>query len=237
MKVFLDAGHGGKDPGAVGNGLKEKDIALSVTLKVGEILQRHNIEVIYSRTTDVFLELYERTNKANKAKTDVFVSIHCNSAANKNARGVETFSHIGSIQGAKLARLIQGSLVETNIFSHNRGIKTANFYVIRKSNMPAALTELGFISNSLDAQILKNKQNELAEAVAKGILNYFGIKYKPIKIEKNKIKVRIKGTLHHFDGVYENGTNYVAIRQVAEVLGYKVDWDNKKKEVLIDLRK
>ena len=178
MKVFLDAGHGGKDPGAVGNGLKEKDIVLNVTKKVGEILKHHGIEVEYSRTTDTFLELHERANKANRANAKVFVSVHVNSAANTQARGVETYHYTNSSQGARLARAIQTSIVTSNIFSQNRGVKTANFVVLRQTKMPAALIELGFISNSQDAQILRTKQNEIAEAVARGILSYLGIEYK-----------------------------------------------------------
>ncbi|WMM26808.1 N-acetylmuramoyl-L-alanine amidase [Tissierella sp. MB52-C2] len=183
MKVFLDAGHGGKDPGALGNGLQEKDIALSVTLKVGEILKRHNVEVIYSRTTDVFLELSERTNLANKANADIFVSIHCNAAENVNAKGVETFSYPNSTKGTALAKCIQDSILQSKIYTLNRGIKTANFAVLRQSNMPSALVELAFITNIDDFKILKDKQEELALAVAKGILNYLGVKY----IEKTKI--------------------------------------------------
>lgn len=89
--VVLDAGHGGKDPGNLGNGYKEKDIALSVTLKVGEQLEKNpNIKVIYTRKTDVFIELKDRPRIANKAKADLFVSIHCN-AHKTQASGTETF--------------------------------------------------------------------------------------------------------------------------------------------------
>lgn len=234
MKVFLDAGHGGNDPGAVGNGLREKDIVLNVTKKIGEILKHHGIEVEYSRTTDTFLKLHERANKANRAKAKVFVSVHVNSATNTQARGVETFSYPNSAEGGKLARAIQSSIVSSKIFAHNRGTKTANFAVLRLTNMPAALVELGFISNKLDAEILKNKQNEMALAVAKGILNYLGIKHEDKKENENKVKVRIKGKLYYVDGFKKDNVNYVAIRQVLEILGYKVGWDNEKQEVLID---
>lgn len=182
IKVFLDAGHGGKDPGALGNSLKEKDIALSVTLKIGEILKRHNIEVLYSRTTDIFLELSERTNLANKANVDIFISIHCNAAGNINGKGVDTFSYPNSSKGIVLAKCIQDSILQSKVYTLDRGIKTANFAVLRQSNMPSALVELAFITNADDAKILKDKQEELALAVAKGIFNYSGIKY----IEKAK---------------------------------------------------
>lgn len=178
MKVFLDAGHGGKDPGALGNGMKEKDINLSVTLKVGNILANHGISVGYSRTTDVFLELVDRAKKANNFGADIFVSIHCNAAENTAAQGVETYRYPNSTNGAKLGKSIQDSIISNKLCSKNRGTKTANFAVLRLTNMPAALIEMGFITNKEDSLILKNKQNELAIAIAKGILNYLGITYK-----------------------------------------------------------
>lgn len=176
-KAHIDFGHGGRDPGAVCNGLKEKNIALVVGLEVCEILERHNVEVSYSRTDDTFIELSHRAAIANKFDADIFVSLHINSATNKDARGVETFSLIGSSKGAILAKNIQDQLTEDKIFTVNRGTKTANFAVLRLTKMPAALVELGFISNPEDANILRNKQSEIAKSVAKGILNYLGIKY------------------------------------------------------------
>lgn len=178
-KVFIDPGHGGNDPGAIGkrHGLQEKDIALSAGFKVGESLKRHGIDVCYTRTTDTFVELTERANLANKAGADIFVSIHCNSASDSGAQGVETYSYLGSSKGTILAKCIQDSIIRSGAYTKNRGIKTANFAVLRQTNMPAALVEMGFISNKEDAEILKNKQNELAESIAKGILDYVGVKY------------------------------------------------------------
>ena len=91
FKVVLDAGHGGKDPGAVKNGVKEKDVALAVVLKIGKILEKNKeIEVVYTRKTDVFIELNERANIANKAKANLFVSVHCNSVKSGNPIGAMT---------------------------------------------------------------------------------------------------------------------------------------------------
>ena len=91
FKVVLDAGHGGKDPGAVKNGVKEKDVVLDVVLKIGKILEKNNeIEVVYTRKTDVFVELRERANIANKAKANLFISVHCNSVKSGNPIGAMT---------------------------------------------------------------------------------------------------------------------------------------------------
>ncbi|MES2485594.1 MAG: N-acetylmuramoyl-L-alanine amidase, partial [Bacteroidota bacterium] len=99
FRVVLDAGHGGKDYGAVYHGFIEKNIALNVALKVGKILEKENIEVIYTRKTDVFIELKERPNIANKADANLFVSVHCNGEAKKTAFGTETF-FIGNSKNA-----------------------------------------------------------------------------------------------------------------------------------------
>lgn len=238
MKVFLDAGHGGKDPGALGNGLKEKDITLSVTLKVGEILKNHGITVGYSRTTDVFVELADRAKKANNFGADVFVSIHTNAAENINAKGVETFSYPGSVKGSRLAQAIQDSVLDDKLYTINRGTKTANFAVLRLTNMPAALVEMGFITNGEDANILKNRQNELAIAIAKGVLKFLGV---PFNASNNTIKVSINGKVREVKGYFKNGTNYVyvgdkayPIREVLTALGFKnIDWNNNTKTVIV----
>ena len=92
FKVVLDAGHGGEDPGAIKNGIKEKDVVLDVVLKIGKILEKNkNIEVIYTRKTDIFIGLRERANIANKAKANLFISVHCNGVKSTAARGTETF--------------------------------------------------------------------------------------------------------------------------------------------------
>lgn len=92
-KVVIDAGHGGKDPGAIGGNSKEKDIALSIALKVGKLIEDNfsDVKVIYTRKTDVFVELYNRAKVANENHADLFISIHCNANKNKNAYGTETF--------------------------------------------------------------------------------------------------------------------------------------------------
>lgn len=178
--VTLDAGHGGKDPGAVGNGLKEKDITLEVVKKIAEILKANGVHVNYSRTTDVYLSLTERTNKANSDKSDLFVSVHTNAHNTEKAHGVETFSHPTSSKGLILSKNIHKHvLADKSLYTTNRGTKTANFAVVRQTKMPSALIELAFITNKADAQILKTKQDAFALAIAKGILETLNIPLSP----------------------------------------------------------
>lgn len=177
-KVYLDYGHGGADPGAVNSNYKEADQVLQIGELVTKELERHNVIVVHSRRNNSTMSLKARTDKANRAKADILVSLHNNSFSNKSANGVETFSYPGSKSGARLSKAIQDELIATRLFKSNRGTKTANFHMLRESHMPGALTELGFISNEVDLKVILNKKNELATAVAKGILKYLGIGYK-----------------------------------------------------------
>ncbi|NME94612.1 N-acetylmuramoyl-L-alanine amidase [Clostridium cochlearium] len=179
IKVCLDAGHGGYDPGAIGpTGVKEKDVTLSITLKVGRILKQNGVDVVYTRTTDNVSwpsneseDLKKRCDIANAFNAQYFVSIHANSASISEAKGTEVYYSPGSVNGEKLAKYIQDEVVKATEL-YNRGIKTANFYVLRNTNAPAALVETGFISNPKEEQLLKSDafQEKMAQAIAKGIL-------------------------------------------------------------------
>lgn len=217
-KVWLDAGHGGNDPGALGNGLKEKDITLAVTLKIGKELERHGVKVGYTRKNDKTINLNSRGPLANKYGADVFVSIHAN-AHNSNAQGVETYSFPNSKNGARLAKFIQDEVLKAKLYTKNRGTKTANFAVLRQSRMPSALIETAFITNKEDAKLLKTRQNEFAEAIAKGILDYLRIRYIP---EKNPTapKQNSKGLYKVQVGAFSNKSNADKLAQELKKKGY-----------------
>lgn len=128
------------------------------------------MKIIYSRTTDKTVVLATRARMANNAKADILVSIHANSFRTSLVRGIETFSFPNSVKGRELARDIHNEMLkDKSLYSVNRGLKTANFLILRESNMPAALTELAFISNANDANILRIKQKEFARRIADGI--------------------------------------------------------------------
>ena len=213
-KVFIDAGHGGKDPGAIGNELKEKDIVLNVALKVGKELERHGINVEYSRKSDKFISLSDRAVMANKAKADVFVSIHCNAFGDKKAQGVEVFHYPNKSEGKKLATSILDSIINAKLYTRNRGIKTDTFAVLRKTKMTAVLIEIGFITNSQDAALLKNKQSEFATAIAKGVLKYLGINYKPSNNSNSKELYKVQV------GAFSNKANAEKLSNELKKKGY-----------------
>lgn len=217
-KVWLDFGHGGKDPGAIGNGLREKDITLSVGLKVGKELERHGIKVGYSRKNDKTISLNDRAKLANNFGANVFVSIHTNAFGDSKAQGVETFSYPTSKSGARLAKNIQDEVIKAKLYHRNRGLKTANFAVLRQTKMTASLIEMAFITNKQDANLLKTKQNEFAIAITKGILNHLGIKYKAIQPKPSKPS---SGKLYKVQvGAFSNKKNAEKLSEELRKKGY-----------------
>lgn len=185
--VYIDAGHGGNDPGATNGSNKEKTINLNVSLEVKKHLERHNVKVFLSRSGDTNPTLSQRTNDANSKNVNCFVSIHCNSFSNTSSQGVETFSFEGNYPTSeKLRNSIHDEVIKKGLYTKNRGYKKANFHVLRETKMDAALIEMAFISNSQDLQLLLNRQKDFAECIAKGILSYFGISWKNEIIEQPK---------------------------------------------------
>ncbi len=178
LKVFIDPGHGGSDPGAVGNGLQEKNIVLSISKKLGTILNSYGISVKYSRTNDTFVDLAPRAQMANNLGANLFVSIHTN-AATASARGTECYTHPNDNSKTKNLSANISKSISSRLGIANRGHKEENFAVLRLTSMPAVLVETAFISNSSDANLLKNRQDDFANAIANQILSYFNISNKP----------------------------------------------------------
>ena len=180
-KVVIDPGHGGSDPGAVGiNGLKETDIVLEVSKTVSEFLSNKGVQTILTRSDERTLDLQPRVAKANNFKADAFVSIHANATRGKrkDVNGLETYYYSGS-KGYSLAKNIHKQILITSSQSPDRGVRRSRFYVIRKSSMPAALVEIGFVTGMYDAALLRQKayRDKMAFAIAKGILNYLKVSY------------------------------------------------------------
>ncbi|WP_232726088.1 N-acetylmuramoyl-L-alanine amidase [Bacillus sp. FJAT-42315] len=175
VHIWLDAGHGGQDAGAIGNGVLEKEIALTLALQTGKHLIDHYIcEVSYTRMTDTFVELSDRATMANKAGADFFISFHVNSSTNSSANGFESYRYPGT-QGKTLQFQVDVHEAVMSFMksygSKDRQMKESNFAVLRETNMPAVLGENLFISNLEEAKLLKNQQFLLgvAQAYAEGI--------------------------------------------------------------------
>lgn len=244
-KICLDPGHSSTLPGARGNGLKEEESTLKLTLMVGEILREASIGVIYTRMTKEALGktnsdcLQKRCQMANAQGVDAFISIHHNSATNINATGIETLYNLRYTSSIILAEALQQELIAATRMC-SRGLKKReDLYVLNGTKMPACLIEIGFLSHEIDAKLLKEVSflQECAEAIAKGIQNY--LKRQGEEAVKGEIvqeeAIWINGEKRMLPTVMKDGVTYVPLRMLSESLGAKViyDPDTKVKEIYL----
>lgn len=176
--VVLDPGHGGIDPGAMGpGGLKESDVVLRVAKSCQRHLELWGVKVFMTRSNDSYISLEGRAKYANQKRADAFLSIHCNSAKNP-AQGIETFIARRTAVSYPLAEAIQEQLVGSFPGSPDRGVKRANFTVLTKTAMAAALAELEFIHTPKGERILSDEatQDLYGFVLATGLAEFLGMK-------------------------------------------------------------
>ncbi len=183
IKIFIDPGHGGPDPGAIGNNVIEEYVNLNVSLELVRVLREAGFNVkIYRTTSDENVlsnknaDLRNRATTANDWGADYFISIHTNSSENTSAQGVEAYVYRLGGTSERLAQSIVDS-VANDLGSVNRGVMQANFAVLKRTNMPAVLVELGYLTNSTEALNLNSPawQRKVAVAIANGIINAIGL--------------------------------------------------------------
>lgn len=181
--IMLDAGHGGANPGAVYEGRQEKDDALALVLAIGPILENNGIDVLYTRTTDVYQTPLEKAQLANEAGVDFFVSIHRNSFPEDNVvSGVESLVYDLSGIKYEMAKNINAQL-ETVGFV-DLGVKARpNLIVLRRTRMPSVLVEAGFINSNTDNQLFDANFDAIARAIADGIIETIDVM--PSTLETN----------------------------------------------------
>ena len=192
--VYLDAGHGGYDPGASYFGISEKSLTLAIQSRVKAKLEAEGYQVVTTRTSDTYVDLADRSRAANASESDIFVSIHINASGSSAAQGIETYyyqpyaeypSRINATYHANptrlsmsdtLANAIQSSLINAT-GAQNQGVKRQTFAVLRETTAPAVLLELGFLSNPQEAARLNTSayQETLANAIVAGIKRYYSI--------------------------------------------------------------
>lgn len=186
---MVDPGHGGNDPGAVGpTGFYEKYAALDISLRARRYMEETGeIKVKLTRDSDIRLgnderqDINKRVQLANNSGADVFVSIHTNSFNNQAANGIETWYHRGSEKGKEMALMVQDSLIRTTgLLSRGTKETSSNFEigVLKYTNMPAILVEVGFISNPAEEALLKSEafRDSVARAIADGVISFLGVK-------------------------------------------------------------
>ena len=169
--VVVDAGHGGKDNGAFRRyGGAEKNATLDVATRLAAKLRESQFRVVMTRSSDVFIELDERAAISNRQKNAIFVSVHFNDSGRRGIRGFETYYH--SPVARQLAYRIQQQIM-TLPGAVNRGVKTANFRVLRKAEYPAVLVECGFLSNRSEGAAARSasRRDSLADKIAEAIVD------------------------------------------------------------------
>ena len=193
MKVFLGVGHGGSDPGAVANGVKEKDLNLSIALACRELLEWYGVTVGMSRTKDENDPIGDEVKECNAFAPDLAVDIHNNAGGGD---GGEVFYHHGGGKGKTLAENILAEIAKVG--QNSRGIKTRknsngkDYYAfIRNTSCPAVIVECAFVDNPTDLQILstEEKRKEMGVAIAKGILKTLGVEIQPDRGTMYKVQV------------------------------------------------
>lgn len=170
-KIVLDAGHGGEDPGATQSGRQEKEDNLNLALAVGKILQNNGVDVIYTRTNDVYQTPFQKAQIANQEDADFFISFHRNSSPMMNQySGVETLVYDRSGKKLEMAEEINEKLADVGF--QNLGIRERpGLVVLRRTKMPALLVETGFINSEADNQLYDERFEQIAQAIAEGILD------------------------------------------------------------------
>ena len=210
VKVFLSAGHGGSDPGAVANGLYEKTINLNTLLACKQELERHGVTVVCSRTIDENDPVAQEVKEANASGADIAVSFHINAGGGD---GFEAYYHSANSKGKKLAALCEKQVKALD--QNSRGLKTGDhLYFVRKTKMTSVLVESFFLDNKKDKTIgdTLTEQMRFGIAYAKAILDYFGITYK--SSNKNKVyKVQV--------GAYEDKANAENMKKQLKSAGFE----------------
>lgn len=217
-KVFIGVGHGGSDSGAVANGLKEKDLNLAIALACNEVLQKHGLKILMSRTKDETDTLKEEIKECNNFNPDLAIDIHNNAGGGD---GAEVFHTINGGTGKTLAQNILNEIVA--IGQNSRGIKTKKnasgkdyFGFVRDIKAPSVIVECAFIDNAKDIKIIDTaaKQKIMGLAIAKGVLKTLNIKYvEPTATTSNKIyRVQV--------GAYSKKANAEAMQEKLKSAGF-----------------
>lgn len=210
VKIFIDPGHGGSDPGATANGLREKDLTLKISQKISDYLKEYKgVSVKLSRTTDKTLSLKQRTDMANRWGADYLLSVHINAGGGTGYEDYIYNSLSNTSRTAKLRDTIHAEIVKAIGNVRNRGKKKANFHMLRESKMPAMLSENLFIDTKTDADKLKSNAflNKIARGHAVGIAKAFNLKKKVKKVSNKPSKVHEKGWNWAVKNGFVNGKN------------------------------
>lgn len=242
--IAIDDGHGMETAGkrSPDGVLRENDFNRAVADLLDVHLKRCGFRTLLVAPGDTDIPLSTRTAAANKAKADFYISIHANAAGAgwSTARGIETFHYPGSVNGKKAAEILHRHLISGTALP-NRGVKQADFAVLRNTTMPAVLVECGFMTNKEEAALLMSAayRAECAEELARGICELYGVAYVREHVAvptvvSDQVDIRVNGKLLGEKGTLKDGVTSVPVRAVAEALGADVKWDGNSRTVNIE---
>jgi N-acetylmuramoyl-L-alanine amidase len=181
LLIAIDAGHGGWDNGAMYGNRKEKDDNLALARLVSDEFEGQCVSVLMTRDSDTFVELRDRADMANAAKADLFISLHRNSYTEHTptSNGTENWIYLTAPEATSgtAAQLVLDEVVRAGVQS-NRGVRRGNYYVLRKTAMPAMLLESGYIIDEADNRLYDQRLGAYAKAIAKGALRFFNVPYR-----------------------------------------------------------
>jgi N-acetylmuramoyl-L-alanine amidase len=220
--IVIDPGHGGNDPGAIGNNLKEKEVTLKLAKATRDYLENHytGMKVILTRETDITLSLNQRSDLADKENADILASIHINSAGSSAATGFESYIYNGIVnQGTTaLQNAIHTEVAKVNDLE-DRGQKKANFHMVREPRCSAVLTENGFIVNKSDSNKMKSPEwiKKVGQAHAVGMAEFLGLQ------RAEQPKQEEAGALYRVQlGAFSNLENAKSLEEKAKKAGFNV---------------
>ena len=248
MRIFIDPGHNhsGFNTGATGNGLKEQDITFLVAEQLSNKLKQIGIDTMLSRNaitdnlgTSTATSLTRRVTMANNYEADLFISLHCDASTNSNAKGSHICIYKVGGEAEKLAIAINPHLLTLGLDGRSKLIdERPGLAVLKSTNMPAILIEMGFITNKRDSDIQRNNQSGLADAIFNGVCDYLGISNiqtaPPNTAEHQDTTIKIDDKIIDIETKNINGSIYVPIRKLCELLGYNVAWNSKENQVVIN---
>lgn len=248
-RVFIGVGHGGSDPGAVGNGLKEKDVNLDIALELKKALEQHGIIVAISRFKDEDDDITEEIKEANNFKPNIAIDVHTNAGGGKGFEVLVQTNKFASYSN-KLGSLIEQEIKAMGQIS--RGIKTRKstdgtdyFGFLRQVQCPSVIVECAFVDGDFQKIDTLEERKEFGRAYAKGILNYLGITLddksqvqKP-SVQPKNIMVNDQGKIYsvEVDTKLIDGKTYVQLRDLEKINGIKIDYDSVKKQPIIIIEK
>ncbi|MFB9330082.1 N-acetylmuramoyl-L-alanine amidase [Paenibacillus aurantiacus] len=238
--VAICDGHGMETPGkrtpvfSDGSVMKENEFNRSVAAKLDTHLRRCGFRTLLVASTDVDTPLQARTDAANKAKADLYISIHANAAGEAwgSACGIETFHYPTSAASKRAAEILHRHLIAGTQLP-NRGVKTADFHVLRETNMPSVLVEAGFMTNQDEARLLMSEsyRSECAEELARGICELFGVAFKREEPAASPGTVVVRGKTVESKQI--DGVTYVPLRTFGEVIGLSVSWNVRTNRTIV----